>query len=848
MIIEKAKTYFLKYPELKALFIFDPEKEYQTEIEQNSDSDFKIIICDKSLFSIKYQLEFELAKEKVFLYFPYAKPNESNIKRFILLDLLVANKELLIDDVADFMEEFGLKPNQHILAKKYIKDLKIKKVQRILAKILNPLQFEERAIIQGLLSNYLGFSQVTDKSLCLVKLLILTNAGKNKELNLFNKKVKNIDSEKSVCQWFQDYLEFKISDLNIENIALSAKKLKYNVLTMEIHEIKEDDPYQHLKINKAATINLLQSMMIDWQNDAKLVDSINPVFEQLAGDIKEETLLKIYGFDQIYGLYTEALIINIFNKISSIITYHPDQVIKVLKNLRNKNICNEHISWLIDCFYHTAYFYEAINSVSSFILNNPGDYIANYVNKHNKIDFYYRKAADILKRIGLKDISGQFSKEEFEENLHKKYEEYLKELNTQWQKCLQENSFNFNNVKVDKQYSFYEKYIRDADQKTVVIISDALRYEAANELLNELHSDAKSQARIFHMLTGIPSNTSLGMANLLPNKSICIDKKGFSIEGISTEGLLNRQKILQIEEKDSRTVHFSDLEQMNQVEARELFKRKVVYVYHNVIDAIGDDRKTENQVYSAVAQAIEELKTMIKKIHSSWNVSRVLITADHGFIFHQRKIPEAMYEKMPKEEEAILAHNRFCIIKDSDEVYRYIFNLKSVSNIDSDLQVIIPHSINRFKRQGSGVHFVHGGATLQEIVVPVIESSRKREAVSGKVELTILNRDLAIISGAIKVRILQKDPIGESIKGRSVLIGLYNASNELISNETDLELAATSELPTGRTKEIILNLTSKAGQTSFCYLQIFDKQDDKDKLNPLFKEKVINKSLIESDF
>lgn len=848
MIIEKAKTYFAKYPELKVLFFFDPEKEYQAEIEQNSDSDFKIIICDKSLFLIKYQLEFELVEEKVFLYFTYAKPDKSNIKRFILLDLLVANKEFLIDDVADFMEEFELQSNQRILAKKYIKDLKNKKVQRILAKILNPLQFEERAVIQGLISNYLGFSQVTDTSLCLVKLLILTQTGKNKELDLFNQRVNRIDSKESVCQWFQDYLEHKISDLNIETIALAAKKLKYNVLTMEILEIKEDDPYQHLKIDKAATINRIQSMMVDWQNDAKLVDSINPVFEQLAGDIKEETLLKVYGFDYIYGLYTEALILNIFNKISSIIAYHPDQVIKLLKNLRNKNICNEHINWLIDCFYYAAHFYKTINSVSSFILNNPEDYIANYVNKYNKIDFYYRKAADLLKRIGLKDISGQFSKEEFEENLHKKYEEYLKELNTQWQKCLQESSFNFNNIKVDKQYSFYEKYIRDADQKTVVLISDALRYEVGNELLNELHSDSKSQARIFHMVTGIPSNTSLGMANLLPNKSICIDKKGFSIEGISTEGLLNRQKILQIEEQDTRTVHFSNLEQMNQAEARKLFKSKLVYVYHNVIDAIGDDRKTENQVYSAVDQAIEELKTMIKKIHSSWNVSRVLITADHGFIFHQREILEAMYEKMPKEEEAILAHNRFCIIKDRSKVYRYIFNLKSVSNINSDLQVIIPHSINRFKRQGSGVHFVHGGATLQEIVVPVIESSRKREDVSGKVELTILNRDLTIISGAIKVRIFQKDPIGESIKSRSVLIGLYNASNELISNETDIEFAATSELPTGRTKEVILNLTSNAGQISICYLQIFDKQDDKDKLNPLFKEKVINKSLIERDF
>ena len=100
----------------------------------------------------------------------------------------------------------------------------------------------------------------------------------------------------------------------------------------------------------------------------------------------------------------------------------------------------------------------------------------------------------------------------------------------------------------------------------------------------------------------------------------------------------------------------------------------------------------------------------------------------------------------------------------------------------------------------------------------------------------------------MKIKILQNDPIGKTTKGRSVLIGLYTTTNELISNEADFELASTSELPTGRTKEIILNLTSKAGQTSICYLQIFDKMDDKDKLNPLFKEKVINKSLIERDF
>lgn len=39
------------------------------------------------------------------------------------------------------------------------------------------------------------------------------------------------------------------------------------------------------------------------------------------------------------------------------------------------------------------------------------------------------------------------------------------------------------------------------------------------------------------------------------------------------------------------------------------------------------------------------------------------------------------------------------------------------------LQVQIPKSINRLRLKGSGSRFVHGGATLQEVVIPVTNSA-----------------------------------------------------------------------------------------------------------------------------
>ena len=54
-----------------------------------------------------------------------------------------------------------------------------------------------------------------------------------------------------------------------------------------------------------------------------------------------------------------------------------------------------------------------------------------------------------------------------------------------------------------------------------------------------------------------------------------------------------------------------------------------------MIDARGDSAKTEEQVFEAVEDTLDELVTLVRKLTSA-NASNILVTADHGFIYQNR--------------------------------------------------------------------------------------------------------------------------------------------------------------------------------------------------------------------
>ena len=126
------------------------------------------------------------------------------------------------------------------------------------------------------------------------------------------------------------------------------------------------------------------------------------------------------------------------------------------------------------------------------------------------------------------------------------------------------------------------------NRRAFVIISDAFRYEAAQELAQELNGKYRFEATLTSQLGVLPSYTALGMASLLPHKTLAYKPNGdVLVDGKPTSSTEQRDEIL--EAVGGMACKADDLLAMKKDEGREFVKdRRVVYIYHNTVDAVGD--------------------------------------------------------------------------------------------------------------------------------------------------------------------------------------------------------------------------------------------------------------------
>jgi uncharacterized protein (TIGR02687 family) len=269
--------------------------------------------------------------------------------------------------------------------------------------------------------------------------------------------------------------------------------------------------------------------------------------------------------------------------------------------------------------------------------------------------------------------------------------------------------------------------------------------------------------------------------------------------GESTQGLAAREKILATGRSGDRAKALSarDVLDMRVDEGKELFRdNDVVYIYHNLIDAIGDKLQTEDQLPKAAEDAIEELTKLVRKLTSA-NFSNILITADHGFLYQHRALDESDFAVAdPKGDEIMVRNRRFVIGRGLDQTAGMKKFTSANLGLTGDLDVLIPNSINRLRVKGAGSRFVHGGASLQEIVIPVIRVGKKREADVNQVEVQIIVSGRSqITSGQTAVIFYQAQPVSEKMQARELVAGIYAGDDQdtLISDEHILRFDFISE-------------------------------------------------------
>ncbi|MBR3033456.1 MAG: BREX-1 system phosphatase PglZ type A, partial [Clostridiales bacterium] len=405
--------------------------------------------------------------------------------------------------------------------------------------------------------------------------------------------------------------------------------------------------------------------------------------------------------------------------------------------------------------------------------------IKQYLTKDYQIDQEYRKFYYSFDQI--EDTGAFEGLRTLIENIYTN--EYLGKIMPKWNEGIQETGAL---QEMPLQRNFYNRYLRNAKERTVVIISDAMRYEVGQELFKRMLDDPKCTAKMEAHLSVLPSYTRLGMAALLPHKSLTMtDDFRVLVDDVLCNDLSGRQTVLQKHQANGVCVQFDDIKGLKKNDLRDIFTgMQVVYVYHNQIDARGDKATTEDEVFVACQEAIAEIMDLIRKISTNANTYRFIITSDHGFIYKRDKLSESDKIGAINDKKAFI--NRRFIVAQEAVVDEGVQSLSMGLILDNDdtKQVSFPVSSNVFKVAGGGQNFVHGGSSPQEMLVPVLDIKMERGHMETRpAQIALVSIVQKITNLITTMDFIQTDAVSDTVKKTTYKMYFVSEDNEKISNE-----------------------------------------------------------------
>lgn len=404
--------------------------------------------------------------------------------------------------------------------------------------------------------------------------------------------------------------------------------------------------------------------------------------------------------------------------------------------------------------------------------------VKNYTSELYKMDRYYRYFYYYLDKI---ENTTKFDKlKELVENIYAN--EYLAKICTNWNDLF---STERESLQITKQPDFFSRNVNYAKDQLVIIISDALRYEVGMTLLEKLQADEKCTATTKTMASTLPSITKYGMAALLPHRTLELTEDyTVLVDGQKTDTLEQRRGILQKYKPDGICIQYDDIKNMTIADMKVYFAWKpVTYIYHNQIDARGDNPKTENEVFDACEEAVKEIHNLIRRMTSA-NKTNFIITSDHGFLYRRRKLAES--DKIISEAENVEAVGRRYLLSQSAITSAGVASIEigTMMQTSDNRKVTYPVGADVFKAPGSGMNYVHGGCSPQEMLIPLITVKTDKSQVkfdTAKIALVSLTSKITNLITSLDF--VQTDAVSSVVKETTYRICFVDDNGEKISNE-----------------------------------------------------------------
>jgi uncharacterized protein (TIGR02687 family) len=817
----------------RIVFWFDAEREFEESLPSISSGEFNLIRLDEiGSLELKILLELNDSTNKYLLYAPFAEPH---LEKDWLLDVRLYSRTFYADRASILLNELGL-VNQamrsHLGKRKkfFASQDRLNRVKKWVS-----TDDTEREIDLKILAALVKADQ-PDAFSILMK--IYGEYCQEGECNLDQQTKSWTEIEKFELTEF--FWNLMASTFGYNHTPPSLLDLLISLMVTDfVQHLNTETPHalKHFLLTGKTLVLNASVLLSQWRSHVSHYSNYNLLSRHIARELKIQDLIASFDESVLKDVMTfEAVERQVIRSIRDGIigTDSWNGVRGVIQRRRDGHWANSILGTVPGepNIYDTVY--DAIEAAADLLelrrkfdrglsFPNASAMYAAYVNELYRFDQLYRLFHEAVEEVDLKGWDILKPMRETVESCYSGW--FLDQIAVTWGSFIDSNDGrglldSWVIPEIANQQDFYNRYVKrvlDASPKSKVyiLISDALRFESAEELTREINANKRFLSKLETILGVLPSYTALGMAALLPHKSIAYKLNSNTdvlVDGKSTGSIEERSQILS--EVQGVAIKAEQLIEMSKDQGREFIKPyRVIYVYHNQIDSSGDSASTESQTFRAVRRAIKELSALVSFIVNSLNGNQVFVTADHGFLYQD--VPPTHLDKSGldyKPAWTLKAKKRYILgtnLGDDPKVWHG--ETSKTTSADGGMEFWIPKGNNRFHFAG-GSRFIHGGAMLQEVVVPVIsvkeldgEKADKRSR--RKVDVALLGSSRKVVTNMQRFDFIQTESISSRILPRTLLISIRDG-DELITNEVSLTFDSQSSSMDERKKSAKVMLRS----------------------------------------
>lgn len=815
----------------RIIFWYDEDREFEDKLDEIVLSDAKMIVLTGSNnFEVKKLLGIDDTTSNYLVYSPlsYDKPEDN-----WLTDIELYSEEFRADLISIWMDEMGI-PATPALRKqvKYYRKYFNAKNRRDKISSLSKAPQVPAQLHMAVMGALVGIKDITPAAI--IKAVL--RAGLDINTNYLYQEFVTYGANQafwSMVQQGTGYVDVEpdLKQLATHLLVTSATR------TMRLEYLAGLDMFISSP-HQAYCYDLIS----DWIHSDELAE-----LYEIARTIEEELklpkrFLKLEVEDlldtEIFPCMHEVILVKLMTEISD----HIIDVDVIKRAVEKRRTC----VW----YDEVKDFYEGILQVANmqdfFKTHSSGFHSADaksvwkeYTKEYYKMDTYYRlfhkSYGESLKSYNsnLHDLFSHVM--EKVEGLYSTW--FLGQLGGNWHSVCAEDLQNYGRIlEIPQQTDFYRSKIENAGSRVFVIISDAMRYEVAATLTEQLRRETQSKVDLNSMQGIFPTITKFGMAALLPHKQIQAEQQGNNIkvlaDGVATDSNY-RDKILKATNKNSVALKYTELLTAKRAERSAMVKGKeVVYIYHDTIDEAS--HTSDTLVFSACDDAIVELKNLVRIIVNDFGATNIIITADHGFLYTYSPLTED--DKVDKSGfiNRVVEYGRRFAITVKDAHPEYLQQIRFLSG-NSEFEAYAPKENVRIKMNGGGLNFVHGGISLQEMCVPVIEyhylrnqskeyQKNKHKYDTKPVEVGLLSATHKISNMIFSLNFYQKEAVGDNREAATYQLYFTDSSGKQISDIQKIIADKTSDNGQERVFRCAFNLKSlKYDNKAIYYLVIADE-------------------------